>query len=252
MTPLCLKSVPAPGALTAPGEEGPTALVNGLHEPTRLAAVALLSLSCLSNVAVTKAGAALCTLCRIGASLTKTSEALDVVDGVGETHNECLRSAKWDVYERRKLDPTPYVQPWTSVIQQTLNHQEAPEYFQKDNVMKQTVEILDDEEVFQTTTCTPKDVYRLDVEWDVHENTLDLKRVALLPGKAVMVKKPNGDGTRKKKARVVGCGNFQHVQPGEETCANTPSFLLPYMGGQLQLGCVKSFLVCSLPEGQAV
>ena len=39
-----------------------------------------------------------------------------------------------------------------------------------------------------------------------------------------MVKKPHGDGTHKKKGRVVVCGNFQLVQPGEETCANTPSF----------------------------
>ena len=39
-----------------------------------------------------------------------------------------------------------------------------------------------------------------------------------------MVKKPLGDGTHKKKGRVVVCGNFQQVQPGEETCANTPSF----------------------------
>ena len=44
--------------------------------------------------------------------------------------------------------------------------------------------------------------------------------------KVVMVKKPNGDGTHKKKGRVVHmvCGNFQMVQPGEETCANPPSF----------------------------
>ena len=60
----------------------------------------------------------------------------------------------------------------------------------------------------------------LDVKSDVREDTLDLRRVTILPGKAVMVKKPNGDGTHKN----VVCGNFQQVQPGEETCANTPSF----------------------------
>ena len=96
--------------------------------------------------------------------------------------------------------------------------------------------------MLQTTTCTPKDIYMeiqgwttafevelfsfitLDVKIDVREETLDLRKVTILPGKAVMVKKPNGDGTQKKKARVVVCGNFQQVQPGEETCANTPSF----------------------------
>ena len=65
---------------------------------------------------------------------------------------------------------------------------------------------------------------RLDVKWDVHESTLDLRKIIILPGKAVMVKKPSGDGTHKKKAKIVMCGNFQQVQPGEETCANTPSF----------------------------
>ena len=38
------------------------------------------------------------------------------------------------------------------------------------------------------------------------------------------MKKPLGDGTHRKKGRVVVCGNYQQVQPGEETCANTPSF----------------------------
>ena len=64
--------------------------------------------------------------------------------------------------------------------------------------MKHTVEILDEEEVLQTTTCTPKNIYtdikgwttafdvelfsflNLDVKIDVHESTLDLKRVAIL------------------------------------------------------------------------
>ena len=37
-----------------------------------------------------------------------------------------------------------------------------------------------------------------------------------------MVKKPNGDGTHKKKARVVVCGNFQQVQPrGRDMCEYT-------------------------------
>ena len=39
-----------------------------------------------------------------------------------------------------------------------------------------------------------------------------------------MVKKPIGDGTHSKKGRVVVCGIFQQVQPGEDTCANTLSF----------------------------
>ena len=59
----------------------------------------------------------------------------------------------------------------------------------------------------------------------------------ILPGKVVMVKKPIGDGTHLKKGRVVVCGNFQQVQPGEETCANTPSFPMLRTKGHLRLKC---------------
>ena len=137
--------------------------------------------------------------------------------------------------------------------------------------MKYSAEILNEEEVLQTTTCTPKDIYTdirgwttafevelfsfqtLDVKVDVREDTLDLRRVTILPGKAVMVKKPNGDGTHKKKARVVVCGNFQQVQPGEETCPNTPSFPMLRVVGFLgittwmvsgELGCFHSVSLC--------
>ena len=181
----------------------------------------------------------------IGASLNKSTEALDIVDGLGQSHHDALRNAKWEMWGKDSLtNSVPSVQPWASVIQQTLSHQNVPEYFQKDDTMKYSAEIVEEEEVLQTTTCTPRDIYTdikgwttafevelfsfqtLDVKLDVREDTLDLRRVTILPGKAVMVKKPNGDGTHKKKARVVVCGNFQQVQPGEETCANTPSFPL--------------------------
>ena len=52
-------------------------------------------------------------------------------------------------------NPVLNVQPWASVIQQTLNHQNVPEYFQRDDTMKYSAEILEEEEVLQTTTCTP-------------------------------------------------------------------------------------------------
>ena len=55
----------------------------------------------------------------------------------------------------------------------------------------------------------------LDVKIDVREDTLDLRRVTILPGKAVMVKKPNGDGTHKKKARVVSVGIFNRFNQGK-------------------------------------
>ena len=216
----------------------------------------------------------------IGASLNNSIEALDVVDGLGQSHHESLRSTKWELWGKESIStPIPNIQPCASVIQQTLAHQNVPEYFQKDDAMKYSAEILDEEEVLQTTTCTPKDIYTdikgwttafevelfsfqtLDVKIDVREDTLDLRRVTILPGKAVMVKKPNGDGTHKKKARVVVCGNFQQVQPGEETCANTPSF--PMLRVLVSLASLHgwsvaswdvstAFLYASLPEEQEV
>ena len=214
----------------------------------------------------------------IGASLNSSVEALDVIDGLGQSHHESLRSTKWKLWGKESESiPIPNIQPWASVIQQTLAHQNVPEYFQKDDAMRYSAEILDEEEVLQTTTCTPKDIYTdikgwttafevelfsfqtLDVKIDVREDTLDLRRVTILPGKAVMVKKPNGDGTHKKKARVVVCGNFQQVQPGEETCANTPSF--PMLRVLVSLASLHgwsvaswdvstAFLYASLPEEQ--
>ena len=55
------------------------------------------------------------------------------------------------------MNPIPNVQPWASVIQQTkVSHQNVPEYFQKDDTMRYAAEILEEEEVLQTTTCHPK------------------------------------------------------------------------------------------------
>ena len=46
--------------------------------------------------------------------------------------------------------------PWTAWISQIkLNEQEVPEFFRTSDAMKQTVEIVEDEEVLQTTSCTP-------------------------------------------------------------------------------------------------
>ena len=101
------------------------------------------------------------------------------------------------------------INPWNAWIAQVrLNEQEVPEFFRTSDAMKQTVEILEDEEVLQTTTCTPKDIDkdpkgwkvafreeldsfdRLDVMDAVPLNTLDTSAVDILPCKVVMVKKP--------------------------------------------------------------
>ena len=39
----------------------------------------------------------------IGASLNKATEALDVVDGLGQSHHESLREAKWELWGKGSL-----------------------------------------------------------------------------------------------------------------------------------------------------
>ena len=59
----------------------------------------------------------------IGASLCKSVDALDVVDGLGESHHDSLRNTKWEMWNKKPLvDSIPNIQPWASVIQQTLTH----------------------------------------------------------------------------------------------------------------------------------
>ena len=168
--------------------------------------------------------------------------------------------------------------PWIHAIQQTkLLEQEVPSYFQEGST-RQT-QYVNEEELLQTTMCSPKDIHedvqswkvaftkeldsldRLNVKTDVWENTLDLRRVDILPGKVVMVKKPIGDGTHLKKGRVVVCGNFQQVEPGAQICANTPS--LPMLRTLISLASLQewavaswdvstAFLYAQLPEDHAV
>ena len=206
------------------------------------------------------------------------SPQAEVVHQMGLTKREHKRSEYQTQRIQRDPDATPEVpppqvegmhqqstmglemQPWTAWISQIrLSEQEVPEYFRTSDAMKQTVEIVEDEEVIQTTTCTPKDIDkdpegwklafkaeldsfdRLDIMDSVPLNSLDTTSVEILPCKVVMVKKPPGDGTHKKKGRVVVCENFQQVQPGEETCANTPS--LPMLRTLISMAALYGWAV---------
>ena len=89
------------------------------------------------------------------------------------------------------------------------------------------VTYLPEEEVLQTTTCSAKDVHAdidgwrkaftkeldsfegLNVKTEMWENTLDVSKKMISPGKDVMVKKPVGYGTHLKKGRVVVCAKLQ-------------------------------------------
>ena len=215
-------------------------------------------------------------ICGQGKMLNESNTMLDRVQEMGITHREFKRNA------HRKINtvkaPVEEFHPWDAVIRQTkLLEQEVPSFFQDEAAMKEVY--LPEEGVLQTTTCSTRDLHediegwrkaftkeldsfdRLNVKTDVWESTLDKTKVEILPGKVVTVKKPIGDGTHLKKGRVVVCGNFQQVQPGEETCANTPSFPMLrtlISSASLQGWAVASwdvstaFLYAQLPEDHIV
>ena len=197
-------------------------------------------------------------ICGQGKMLTESSSMLDAVQDLGITHREFKRNTRQRINTCQV--PVEGIHPWDTVINQTkLLEQEVPSFFQDEVAMREVY--LPEEEVLQTTTCSTRDIYediegwrgaftkeldsfdRLDVKTDVWENTLDKTKVEILPGKVVMVKKPIGDGTHLKKGRVVVCGNFQQVQPGEETCANTPSF--PMLRTLISLASLQNWAVAS-------
>ena len=197
-------------------------------------------------------------ICGQGKMLTESSIMLDAVQDMGITHREFKRNAHHRINTVQV--PVEGLHPWDTVINQTkLLEQEVPSFFQDEVAMREVY--LPEEEVLQTTTCSTRDIYediegwrkaftkeldsfdRLNVKTDVWENTLDKAKVEILPGKVVMVKKPIGDGTHLKKGRVVVCGNFQQVQPGEETCANTPSF--PMLRTLISLASLQNWAVAS-------
>ena len=208
-----------------------------------------------------------------GELLNSTNHILNTIEEMGQTRRQHKRGTHSTV--KSVHEPSESRHPWSPLIQQTkLLEQEVPAYFQEGSNLQ--TQYVNEEEVLQTTTCSTKDLQedmegwkkaftkeldsfeRLNVKTDVWENTLDLRNVEILPGKVVMVKKPIGDGTQLKKGRVVVCGNFQQVQPGEETCANTPSFpivanvnfigVIATMGSSV-MGCFNCIPLCTIGRG---
>ena len=198
------------------------------------------------------------SICGQGELLNSTNHILNTIEEMGQTHRQHKR--KGHSVNKIVHDSSESVHPWSPLIHQTkLMEQEVPAYFQQGSNLQ--TQYVNEEEVLQTTTCSTKDLQedmegwkkafekelnsfdRLNVKTDVWENTLDLRKVEILPGKVVMVKKPIGDGTHLKKGRVVVCGNFQQVQPGEETCANTPSF--PMLRTLISLASLQRWAVAS-------
>ena len=126
------------------------------------------------------------------ASLNASSAALDVIDGMGLSGHDDLRSTKWVISQRTCVDQTPYVQPRASVIQQTLNHPEVPGVLSEglyheanhrhpggwatrwDNNMYPEGYLFWHSRVDQGEVEIDS-FLRLDVKWDVPESTLDFK-----------------------------------------------------------------------------
>ena len=176
-------------------------------------------------------------ICGQGKMLNESNNMLDAIQDMGITPREYQRN----VHHKVNIVNVPKEEyhPWDTIIQQTkLLEQDVPSFFQSEVAMKCMflrrkcfrrqhappeifTKILKDGERHSQRNWIHFE--RLNVKTDVWENTLDKAKVEILPGKVVMVKKPIGDGTHLKKGRVVVCGNFQQVQPGEETCGNTPS-----------------------------
>ena len=68
----------------------------------------------------------------------------------------------------------------------------------------------------------------------------EIRGEEILPGRLVLVVKPNPEGAKgKKKARIVVCGNFQTVHPDEVTSSKTPSY--PMLRKLLSLASYKGW-----------
>ena len=119
---------------------------------------------------------------RLGTHLEQVNSSIEAIYLIGLTK----RGAKKHGYHAHQMvKPTPVnvkenlrqdresttgteMNPWTAWISQIkLNEQEVPEFFRTSDAMKQTLEILEDEEVLQTTTCTPKDIDKDPEGWKV-------------------------------------------------------------------------------------
>ena len=109
----------------------------------------------------------------LGTHLEQVNSSIEAIYQMGLTKREAKKdefhayqngkslpmTAENQPHQDRESNMGSEMNPWTAWISQIkLNEQEVPEFFRTSDAMKQTVEILEDEEVLQTTTCTPKDI----------------------------------------------------------------------------------------------
>ena len=88
-------------------------------------------------------------LCGIGEGANSVNMIMHKVEHMGTSKRDCKREEyKFQVLSPR-IGDIPYAVPWSSIISQTkLNDQEVPDFFNKSEAMRQTLEIIDDEEIY--------------------------------------------------------------------------------------------------------
>ena len=95
----------------------------------------------------------------LGKHLADVNTRVDAVNQMGITKRDTKRKEYQAQNNCQEPTKGSEVHHWTAWISQIkLNEQEVPEFFRTSDAMKQTVEIVEDEEELQTTTCTPKDI----------------------------------------------------------------------------------------------
>ena len=110
-----------------------------------------------------------------------------------------------------------------------LSQQEVPDYFAGPAMAKTVTQ--ESRVVFGPEQEEWKEAILAELEsfakLEVYEvvKLKDVRGAEILPGRLVLVVKPNPEGAKgKKKARIVVCGNFQTVHPDEMTSSKTPSY----------------------------
>ena len=111
-----------------------------------------------------------------------------------------------------------------------LSQQEVPDYFAGPAMAKTVTQ--ESRVVFGPEQAEWKEAILAELEsfakLGVYEvvTLKEIRGAEILPGRLVLVVKPNPEGAKgKKKARIVVCGNFQTVHPAEMTSSKTPSSL---------------------------
>ena len=125
-----------------------------------------------------------------------------------------------------------------------LSQQEVPDYFAGPAMAKTVTQ--ESRVVFGPEQAEWKEAILAELEsfakLGVYEvvKLKDIRGAEILPGRLVLVVKPNPEGAKgKKKARIVVCGNFQTVHPDEMTSSKTPSY--PMLRMLLSLASYRSW-----------